>query len=92
MFPPLWTMSKRDLITTSNIASTRIFSSIPLKPRAPVFLDNAFFAIILRASSVKCSLTCQSQKLKLSHNIIPSVPIAIRLPRNKCQDQIFTAD
>jgi len=31
----------------------RIFSRIVLNPRAPVFLDIAFLAIILRAPSVK---------------------------------------
>ena len=39
------------------MASIRIFSNIALKPRAPVFLANAFLAISLSAVSVKCSLT-----------------------------------
>lgn len=42
---------------TSNIASVKMLSSRDLKPLAPVFLDIAFFAISLRAFSVKCNLT-----------------------------------
>lgn len=45
---------------TSNIASVKIFSSMALNPRAPVFLAIPFFAINFRALSVKCNLTCKN--------------------------------
>ena len=43
------------------MASVKMFSSRALKPLAPVFLAIAFFAINLRAFSVKCNLTWRVQ-------------------------------
>ena len=48
---------------TSYIASVRMLSSKDLKPLAPVFLAIAFLAISLRAFSVKCSFTCNWEKV-----------------------------
>lgn len=56
-------------INTSYMASVKMFSIKPLKPLAPVFLAIAFFAIILRAFSVKCSFTW-SARLKFQTNWI----------------------
>lgn len=42
---------------TSYIASIRMFSNVDRNPRAPVFLANAFLAIIRKALSVKCNFT-----------------------------------
>jgi hypothetical protein len=46
------------------MASSKKLSKIALRPRAPVFLAMAFFAIILIAPSVKCNLTWKKKSLE----------------------------
>lgn len=67
-----WYLRINQQFNTSNIASVKMLSSRALKPLAPVFLDIAFFAISLRAFSVKCNLTWRVG-VKFEINRLPCV-------------------